>query len=148
MFDFFIKDSFRNSSGYFSGFSRIFCKSSIFRLSESLGPFWWVSLGGKLFWVIWKVFKNLDLKNSHFRSFFYVKNYETKLQEKIFFSMTHLFEKYIQFRPRNTLQTISESQRHKFRIFMKDLSQDFGFDKSVLEKQLEHLKKTLNPAIA
>ena len=67
IFDFFIKDSFRNFSEYFSGFSKKCYKSLIFRLSESLGPFWWVSLGGKLFWIIWKVFKNLDLKNSHFR---------------------------------------------------------------------------------
>ena len=38
-FQIFIKDSFRNSSGYFSGFSRIFWKSSIFRFSARLGPF-------------------------------------------------------------------------------------------------------------
>ena len=77
----FVKDSFRNSSGYFSGFSRIFWKSSIFSIFSEIG-----TISGGFRWVkscpgaIENFSEISNWKNSHFHSFFIYKTMEQNFE--------------------------------------------------------------------
>ena len=78
-FEIFIKDLLRNASGYFSGFSKNFCKSSIFRLWESLGSFLVISAGWKVIPGNLESFQKFWFEKIPFLRIFYIQNNETKL---------------------------------------------------------------------
>ena len=79
-FEIFIKDLLRNASGYFSEFQDFFCKSSIFRLWESLGSFLVVSVGWKVTPGNLESFQKFGFEKFAFPLIFYIQTFAAKLE--------------------------------------------------------------------
>ena len=76
----------------FQDFLKIFVNHRFFDFERVWDHFWWFPLGGKLSRVIWKVFRNFDLKKSHFYAFFIYKTMKQNLGRFFFGGWQHLLK--------------------------------------------------------